>query len=194
MTRLSEKEFKAMSNASRQFFQRKVEFPAMKRMGLQCEERDVVELGCGSGYGAVLLQTRHPGSYVGMDIMPEQIELAKKRGLTNAEFRVQDVTDLSNIEMGSKDVVVVLGILHHVPHWRKALKESHRILKRGGEVYVEEPDNRIVRIFERILKWGHQEEALFSPRDLERRLVEAGFRITSRSWLYGLVIYGGEKP
>ena len=121
MTRLSDKEFKAMNNPLRQFFQRRVEFPAMKRMGLQCEEKDVVELGCGSGYGSVLLQTQHPRSYVGMDIMPEQIELAKKRGLTNAEFRVQDVTDLGNVESGSKDIVLVFAILHHVPRWRETV-------------------------------------------------------------------------
>ena len=193
MTRLSDREFKAMNNRLRQWYQRTVEFPAFRRMGMNCRDRDVVELGCGSGYGAALLMTQHPRSYVGMDIMPEQIALAKRRDLTGAEFLVQDVAHMANIDDQSKDVVVVFGILHHVPQWREALAESHRILKRGGEIYVEEPDGRIIMLFERFFDWGHEEEALFTMREFEKSLVDAGFEIMRRRRLIGFGLFRGKN-
>jgi ubiquinone/menaquinone biosynthesis C-methylase UbiE len=194
MTRLSDREFKAMNNRVRRWYQRRVEFPAFRRMGMDCKEKDVVELGCGSGYGAVLLMTQHPRSYIGMDIMPEQISLAKGRDLTGTEFLVPDVAHLDNIRSDSKDMVVVFGILHHVPEWREALVESHRILKRGGEIYLEEPDGRIIRATERLFPFGHEEVALFTLKEFEGSLVAAGFEVLGRRRLFGFGLFRGRKP
>ena len=194
MTRLSDREFKAMNNGVRRWYQRRVEFPAFRRMGMDCRDKDLVELGCGSGYGAALLLTQYPRSYVGMDIMAEQISLAKNRHLTGAQFLVQDVAHMANIQDDSKDVVVVFGILHHVPEWREALVESHRILKKGGEIYLEEPDGRIIRASERLFRLGHQEVALFTLREFEKSLVAAGFEVVGRRRLLGFGLFRGKKP
>ena len=70
--RLSQKEFNL-----RQLMHRKVEFPALVRLGLNtCTGKDVVELGCGNGFGAELISGLRPRSYIGLDVMPEQIALA----------------------------------------------------------------------------------------------------------------------
>jgi hypothetical protein len=58
--RLSSQEFKAMNNTVRRFVQRTVEFPIFNSLGLTGEHWDILEIGCGSGYGAVLLSTLHP--------------------------------------------------------------------------------------------------------------------------------------
>jgi ubiquinone/menaquinone biosynthesis C-methylase UbiE len=78
------------------------------------QEGDILEIGCGSGYGAVLLSELRPKSYVGIDLMPEQIALAHQRRLPNAEFMVQDAAQLPFADE-SKDVVVIFGVLHHIP-------------------------------------------------------------------------------
>ncbi len=41
--RLSRPEFNAMNTSARRLVQRTVEFPLFKRMGLVCEQRDVLE-------------------------------------------------------------------------------------------------------------------------------------------------------
>lgn len=53
--RLSTQEFSAMGHPLRQLLQRYVELPLMRNAGLAVRERDVLEIGCGSGYGAELL-------------------------------------------------------------------------------------------------------------------------------------------
>lgn len=175
--RLSDREFRAMNNPVRRFFQRRVEFPTFRRMGLDAEGKDVLEIGCGSGYGAVLLSSLRPRSYTGIDLMPEQIELARRIELPGAVFHLMDATDLAVLEGASKDLVVVFGALHHIPRWPQAIKEAHRVLRTRGEIFLEEPSEVMLRPWDRLLKWGHPPEARFRLPALESELERAGFAL-----------------
>jgi ubiquinone/menaquinone biosynthesis C-methylase UbiE len=84
--RLSDREFKAMNSGSRRLVQRTVEFPTFKRFGVPVRGKDVLEIGCGTGYGARFLLGMKPKSYVGIDLMPEQISLAQQRHLHGEVF------------------------------------------------------------------------------------------------------------
>ncbi|MFC7441825.1 class I SAM-dependent methyltransferase [Laceyella putida] len=78
------------------------------------------------------------------DFMPEQIDLAKRRGL-DAEFFVGDVT---NIDLPSEhvDVVFIFAILLHVPEWRLTLVEVARVLKPRGIFLVEEVEGPLAQL------------------------------------------------
>jgi ubiquinone/menaquinone biosynthesis C-methylase UbiE len=115
-----------MNNPFRRWLHRTVEFPTFRQMGLTVQGQDILEIGCGSGYGAALLLTLCPRTYIGIDLMPEQIALARQRGLPGAEFVVGDASHLTGIPDGSKDTVVIFGVLHHIPPWREVLQECYR--------------------------------------------------------------------
>lgn len=191
--RLSNKEFRAMNSAGRRFLQRTIEFPLFRKMGLTDPQCDILEIGCGSGYGAVLLATLSPRSYVGVDIMPEQIALAQKRQLAHAEFMLRDATDLSCFPEETKDIAVIFGILHHVPQWRTVIQECHRVLRRSGKLFVEEPDGRLMVIAQRLFPGTHPKEAFFQLRDLEQHMEAKRFTIRERRWAYGLGFYCAQK-
>jgi ubiquinone/menaquinone biosynthesis C-methylase UbiE len=190
--RLSNIEFKAMNDAARRVLQRAVEFPLFKRIGLTGQESDILEIGCGSGYGAVLLSELRPKSYVGVDLMPEQIALAHQRRLPNAEFMVQDAAQLPFADE-SKDVVVIFGVLHHIPVWRKVVSEIYRVLRPGGRFFVEEPDGTVVVKFDRVFAWGHAPDALFLLSDFERFLQATGFALLGRRYMMGFGWYHARK-
>ncbi len=190
--RLSDIEFKAMNHAARRMLQRTLEFPVFKRMGLTGQEDDVLEIGCGSGYGAVLLSELRPKSYVGIDLMPEQIAAAHQRRLPNAEFMVQDAAQLPFADE-SKDVVVIFGVLHHIPVWREVVSEIYRVLRRGGRFFVEEPDGAMVARFDRVFAWGHAPDAQFLLSDFERFLQTTGFTLSGRRYLLGWAWYHARK-
>lgn len=190
MSRLSEREFKAMNNPIRQAFQRLVEFPLFKRFGLSAIGKDLLEVGCGSGYGATLLLTQHPATYWGFDFMPEQIELACKRELP-VKFIVQDATKMTDIPSASKDVLVVFGVLHHIPNWEEAVTEFSRVLRPGGEIYIEEPDGGVIDWFDKIFKWGHP--VRFRLRDFEAHFKQAGFALERRMYAFGFGVYRFRK-
>ena len=179
--RLIDAEFHAINSPTRRLLHRYVEFPLFKLLGLRAQGQDILEVGCGAGYGAVLLSTLHPRSYVGIDLMPEMIDLAQKQpGLENATFHVLDATDMGTFPDQSKDVVVIFDILHHIPKWRQVVRECHRVLKVGGQLFLEEPSATAIRLWDAIFHWDHPTDALFSRLELEDRLREVGFVIRKR--------------
>lgn len=191
--RLTDKEFNAMNTGTRRFFQRRLEFPVFQSLGLTQTGADILEVGCGSGYGAELLMRLRPRSYLGFDLMPEQIELARQRRLPGAEFLPGDATCLDWIPSASKDVVVIFGILHHIPEWRRATAECARVLRPGGWLFVEEPDGGILQTWERVFHWGHPGAGSFRLAELEAELRRQGFEIRGKRALFGFASYGARK-
>jgi ubiquinone/menaquinone biosynthesis C-methylase UbiE len=194
LMRLIDAEFRAINSPGRRLLHRHVEFPLLRLLGLKGQRQDILEVGCGTGYGAVLLARLHPSSYVGIDMMPEMIDLAKKQpGLENAEFRVMDAADMRCFPDHSKDVVVAFDILHHIPEWREALCECYRVLKVGGRMFLEEPSATAIRLWDAIFHWDHPKDALFSSRELEAHLREIGFTIKRRLPILPFRMYCLEK-
>lgn len=142
----------------------------------------------------MLLAKLHPKSYVGIDLMPEQIELAKKRpGLPNSEFLVMDASAMAAIAETSKDAIVIFDILHHIPKWREVIRECHRVLRNGGRLLLEEPNGAAVKFWDGIFKWNHPKEALFSLKELEDQFKTVGFTAVKRLKLFAFGIYCVKK-
>lgn len=90
----------------------------------------ILDVGCGNGRLAHLLDRERPGSsYIGVDAVPELVELARARAgaLVNvtAEFWVIDITQPewhralhSGTRGPQSDCVVALAVLHHIPSSR----------------------------------------------------------------------------
>ena len=190
MSRLSDREFSAMNNPWRRALQRTVEFPLLRRFGVQITGRDVLEVGCGSGYGAQLLFTLKPRSYIGFDLMPEQVALAQKR-LPKVKFFVQDATDMKDIPTASQDAVVVFGVLHHIPEWKTVIREISRVLRSSGEVYLEEPDGGLLDWFDQRFHWGHP--VTFRLKELQAELIMTGFQIIHQIKALGFGFYRLQK-
>ena len=178
--RLTDSAFRGMNSGIRRFFQRRLEFPVFRWLGLSGRDQDILEIGCGSGYGATLLLQLQPRSYVGIDLMPEMVEMAKQRDLPNVAFLVMDASDQSHLPEANQDSVVIFGILHDIPAWRKVLDECHRVLWHDGRMFLEEPAAWAVRIWDLFFQWNHPREALFSRTELEDQLRMSGFSLARR--------------
>ena len=191
--KLSDKEFKAMNHPMRRLIQWAYEWPILRTMGLEPAGRDVLEIGCGSGYGAQLIVKRNPRTYVGIDLMQEQIVLARQRGLEHCEFIHGDVTDLAAFPNESFDMVVDFAILHHVPAWKKAISECVRVLRPGGLLLVEEPEKAFLRRFDQKFHWDHPEDASFSRKEFEAELTALGSKVERRQVLFGCFFWVGAR-
>ena len=185
--RLSNPEFRAMQSLPRRLGQHYFELPLFLRMGLDLRGKDVLEIGCGSGYGASLLNTLGLKSYIGLDVMEEQIALARK-AYPQFEFRVQDATDLRPFAEASLDVAIIFGVLHHIPDWRKTIDEIARVLKPGGSLFLEEPRGVDLKLFDFFFRWGHPDSD-FGLRALEEYLPTRGLTVRRRQWTPLLTMY-----
>lgn len=189
--KLSTPEFRAMQSLPRKLGQRFFEMPIFRRMGLNLQNKDVLEVGCGSGYGAYLLNQLQPKSYIGLDVMEEQIDLAKMK-YPQFQFIVQGAEDLSQFVDASKDVVVIFGVLHHIPDWRKALDETKRVLKPNGSLFLEEPRGVDIKVFDAFFRWGHPDTD-FGLQAMETHLTTRQLIIQSKQWTPLLTMYHIKK-
>ena len=162
------------------------EMPLFKRLGLDVKEKDVLEIGCGNGFGGYLLNQLGPKSYVGLDVMEEQVAIARRR-YPQFQYLVQDATNLSQFANATKDVVIIFGVLHHIPEWRKTLDEIARVLKADGQLFLEEPRGVDLKLFELFFRWGHPDSD-FGLKALEMHLQSRGFHF-KKQWTPLLTMY-----
>jgi ubiquinone/menaquinone biosynthesis C-methylase UbiE len=94
------------------------------------------DIGCGSGRWAKTVAER-VGVLHCVDASAEALDVARAtlRDRPNCEFHVASVGDLPFAE-ASMDFAYSLGVLHHVPDTRDALRSAVRILRPGAPLLV----------------------------------------------------------
>lgn len=187
--KLSTKEFDAMQRKWRKWYIEKVELKTFRKFGLDLRNADILEVGCGNGYAASLLTAGGVNSYTGLDIMPEQLAIARDRKLPNANFMLGSADDLSQFPDQSFDAILDFCILHHVEGWRTFFDESRRVLRDGGSIYVADLSKTCIHLVDALLHWGHAEEALFSLKEFEEEANKRGFETVHRANDLGLEGY-----
>ncbi len=152
----------------------------------------ILDFGCGPGAISVdLAEAVAPGGELhGIDMEESQIEsardMAKERGISNADFHVGDVTDFPFAD-AYFDVAHCHDVLLHVPDTQAVLAEVKRVLKPGGIIACREaiiessfmyPDFGALReswyMYEDILETdaGHPQMG----KELKSHFCEAGFK------------------
>lgn len=99
----------------------------------------LVDFGCGTGAFTKRLK-KFKLKIIGIDISPGCIEYAKKN-IKNIKFEIGDI-EKTRFEDNSVDIVIFSGVLHHFDDFSKTIKESKRILKKGGRIFAYDPNNK----------------------------------------------------
>ena len=143
----------------------------------------VVDLGSGAGNDCFVARqiTGPRGRVIGVDMTPNMIDKAranaKKLALENVEFRLGEIENLP-VRSEEADVVVSNCVLNLVPDKKSALKETFRILKKGGHFSVSD-----IITYETIPDRLRDEAALYAgcvsgaliKEDYLKLIEEAGF-------------------
>jgi SAM-dependent methyltransferase len=94
----------------------------------------VIDVGCGAGALALALAPL-VREVVGVDRVPELLELARERAPGNVQFVEGDATSLA-FDTASFDLAGTLRTLHHVRRPELVIAELARVARPGGRVLV----------------------------------------------------------
>lgn len=96
----------------------------------------VLDVGCGTGAVLALLHEKYPDRrYVGLDLTPEMIEVARTKVAPGMEFVVGDAENLPFHE-ASFDAVLCSNSFHHYPNPAAFLAGALRVLRPGGRLIL----------------------------------------------------------
>ena len=172
-------EYWGVNNPLRAFVQRHYEAPRLRRLSASKAD-SVLEIGCGQGVGAkIIYDLFSPRKYVGIDLDPRMIRRAKRiaGALRSATFVEGDVASI-DFPSASFDLVIDFGIVHHVPDWRDAVAEIHRVLRIDGEFLFEDLsletwERGIGKPLRKIT--DHPYEQMFRKQEFADELTSRGF-------------------
>jgi len=138
--------------------------------------RIAVDIGCGTGFTALTLESYYPT--VGADVSREALQFSQRRGLERLCQIDQDCFPLP-FKTGAFDLIVALDVIEHIEDDVRALTEFCRILKQGGSLITTVPAFMAL--------WSPWDEALghrrrYTASMLAERIQQAG--LTTRRMTY----------
>lgn len=156
------------------------------------KDKSVLDLGCGDGTYTLEFVNFGAREVIGVDPAGVAIDAARRRadahGLSDrVRFEVGDIyTIASSLEDWRVDVIVLRGVLHHLPDPQQAI-QSLRDFR--GSIVLMEPNgnNPVLKLLEKYSRYHiEHEERSFRPSHIQNWLEAAGFRVV-RSSLINLV-------
>jgi methionine biosynthesis protein MetW len=129
--------------------------------------KEVLEVGCGDGWILEGIKKKFGAEVYGIDISPEALKIASKRGVKTKEFNL----DGKRWPYAKKkfDVVVASDVIEHLYDTEKFVQEAHSVLKEDGIFLVSIPNincyyNRLFVLFGKMPLWIEAaREMVFTP-------------------------------
>lgn len=158
------------------------------------EKIKVFDLGCAGGRNSYILAEKGFDFY-SIDSSKAMVKKTRERvskyiGTEKAKERVtiNFIDNLSIFPSENFDLIIAIGIYHNainMSHWQKTIKESNRVLKKGGQVLISSisPKSKIRgREFVPVKNKKHIYEGVSSGRlllltaeEIEKKMTSLGF-------------------
>ena len=123
------------------------------------ENRDVLDLGCGTGRWLATLSNKSPASLVGLDISPQMLQQAALKLGPRAKLLQGDCSN-ANLRPGSADLVLASFVLSHLQDPKRLFVQIARTLRSGGTAFVSDLHPRTVRTLRWSRSFRHRESVI----------------------------------
>lgn len=133
----------------------------------------VLDVGCGSGYGAKFLMDRC-AHFTGVDISKEAVEYARSRySAPNVNYELIQNLENNPLPFADEefDIVLSFQVIEHIRNTRLYLSEIRRVLKQQGLAIFATPDRRY-RLFPFQKPWNRFHVREYTPELLQDILAE----------------------
>ncbi len=141
-----------------------------------------LDIGCGTGFAVAEAArlAKNKGRFFGIDLSDKMIEKAKSNfsGRDNFHFMQADAESIP-LDDDFFDVIICTNSFHHYLHPDKAVKEMHRLLKKGGKACILDltADNWILKTVDKIAKIiEHEHVKFYSTKEYKQMFERAGLK------------------
>ncbi|MBW3014177.1 class I SAM-dependent methyltransferase, partial [Candidatus Woesearchaeota archaeon] len=134
---------------SKNFFNSKIDMPAVLSFLKNVKGKKIIDIGCGSGLYTKILRKRG-AKMCGMDISKTLLEIAKKEN-PGVDFQLASIHKIP-FKKNTFDIAISALMLDYVKDWDSAFKEVRRVLKPNG-IYIFSLGNPLLECREKI-KFG----------------------------------------
>lgn len=143
--------------------------------------KNILDVGCGYGYGLKFLKERLPGSSIfGIESSPRCRRSMKSKAVGATLVASDFDSDWAGKWEHSFDLIIMRHVVEHMLFPLESLKKLHRVLNTGGMIYISTPDMMSPRI--ELRDYEHWWEYWFRPvhpyyysqETLSRTLEKAG--------------------
>lgn len=153
--------------------------------------KTILDAGSGIGTYTFWLAKKFPkAKIVGGDLDKEKIEFSREfadsNNIENTSFKIFDVTKSQSNE--KYDLIVNIDVLEHIEDYKRVLKNFHKLLGKGGYLYIHTPQPNQMRIFKSFKKWAHEDHLHegYTPEELSGELKKLGFKIIDLRETFGI--------
>lgn len=106
------------------------------------QQKDVLDIACGSGFGSHLMATSGARSVFGADIDFETIACAQKKyQAKNLSFYQRDISKLTFSDVF--DVIVSFETIEHIHSYEDTMLRLYSALRKGGMLIISTPNREI---------------------------------------------------
>lgn len=139
----------------------------------------VLDVGCGIGGSAFLMDLEHGCKVRGVDLSTNMIAIAKNRkeevGSKNTDFFIEDITKAEYPE-SEFDLIYSRDAIMHLEEKEALYKKFLKWLKPGGRIFMSEYAHRHGNVTEEFKQYVKTRDyKLVSPQDYEALVTRAGF-------------------
>lgn len=141
----------------------------------------ILDAGCGTGLLATMLQQY--GEVIGIDLIPEALKFAKKRGVKVKKGTVEKLPFADN----SFDIVVSIDVITHqsIKDDFKPLKEFNRVIKPGGILILRVSANSWLHmIHDKHVHMNHR----YKKSELASKLKITNFKVLKLSFVHSILL------
>jgi SAM-dependent methyltransferase len=136
-----------------------------------CQNKTVLDYGCGSGYGTAVL-SKCAKMAIGVDINEEAIDYCRRRyPYESLSFQKISSDQALPFEDRSFDIIVSFQVIEHIWDVQKYLAEMKRILVDDGFIFLTTP-NRSNRLIPFEKPWNPDHFREYSSKSLRKKLMQ----------------------
>jgi len=109
--------------------------------GIKYKKFKVLEAGCGTGVFSEFFLEFNPNlRMIGVDIVPEMVDLANAKNIPNCHAILGDLEDSDLFNSNFFDIILCPFVLHHFPCLDKVFSNLTKWLKTDGFIIILEPN------------------------------------------------------